>query len=225
LTKEEKEKLVEENRWVVNDIIYKYTHLMEKDELEAAGLLGLVEGIERFKKDKGTKVSTYVRHWIRARVLSAVYENRIVHVPWNKINNYIKSHREEPDSPGISGSHKSLTYTPKFEISLDAFSTSGSEDGSSDNIEIQSSLSSEDLYTMEERETQNHVYFALEKSNLSLLEKKAIALRFGLDRKESPMTFAKVAALTGLSVMGAHKAVTRGLNKLKDNTYIRQLIE
>ena len=120
MTQEEKEILVKENRWVVNDVINKYTHIMERDELEAAGLLGLIEGIEKFKTGHGAKISTYVRHWIKARVLAVVYENRIVHVPWNKINNYIKSHREEPDSPGISGSHKSLTYTPKFEISLDA---------------------------------------------------------------------------------------------------------
>ena len=78
---------------------------------------------------------------------------------------------------------------------------------------------------VEEKETHNHVIFALEESTLSSLEKRAIRLRFGLDRTEDPMTFAQVAALTGLSVMGAQKAVVRGLNKLKDNTYIKQLIE
>ena len=229
MTKEEKEILVKENRWVVNDVINKYTHLMDRDELEGAGLLGLIEGIEKYKEGKGTKVSTYVRHWVRARVLSAVYENRLVHVPWNKINTYIKAHREEPENIGISGHHTSVSYTPKFEISLDSFSTygggSGEDDSNSDNIELQSSLSSEDLYMVEEKETHNHVIFALEESTLSSLEKRAIRLRFGLDRTEDPMTFAQVAALTGLSVMGAQKAVVRGLNKLKDNTYIKQLIE
>ena len=64
MTEKEKDKLVKENRWVVRDVISKYTHLMERDELEAAGLLGLAEGIEKYKEGKGTKVSTYVRHWI-----------------------------------------------------------------------------------------------------------------------------------------------------------------
>ena len=131
MTQWEKEILVKENRWVVNDVINKYTHLMERDELEAAGLLGLIEGIEKFKTGRGAKMSTYVRHWIKARVLAVVYENRIVHVPWNKINSYIKSQKSETESVDISlsaesaGQHRTVnfnsrlsSYTPKFEISL-----------------------------------------------------------------------------------------------------------
>ena len=225
MTQEEKEILVKENRWVVNDVINKYTHLMERDELEAAGLLGLIEGIEKFKTGHGAKISTYVRHWIKARVLGVVYENRIVHVPWNKINSYIKAQKNNTQAIGISGSHDMLRYTPKFEISLDAFSTTNDEDGSSDNIELQSSLSSEDISMMEENYTAAHVNFALEKSDLSNLEKRAITLRFGLNRREEPMTFSQVGTLTGLSTMGAQKAVIRGLKKLKNNSYIKELVE
>jgi len=225
LTQDEKETLVKENRWVVNDVINKYTHLVERDELESAGLLGLIEGIDKYKKGHGTKVSTYVRHWIKARVLGVVYENRIVHVPWNKINSYIKAQKDDPDNIGISGHQLSVSYTPKFEISLDAFSTSNDEDGSSDNIELQSSLSSADLSLMEERHTADHIIFAIKESDLSDLEKKAITLRFGLNRRADPMTFSQVGTLTGLSTMGAQKAVIRGLNKLKNNSYIKELVE
>ena len=121
----------------------------------------------------------------------------------------------------------SVGYTPKFEISLDAYTTNNtdSEDGSSDNIELQSSLSSQDLYIIDDSDTADHVSFALEESNLSSLEKKAITLRFGLDRSEQPMTFSQVGTLTGLSTMGAQKAVVRGLKKLKDTHHIQQLIE
>ena len=225
MTQDEKEILVKENRWVVNDVINKYTHLVERDELEAAGLFGLIEGIDKYKKGHGTKVSTYVRHWIKARVLGVVYENRIVHVPWNEINSYIKAQKDDPDSIGISGHQLSVNYTPKFEISLDAFSTSNDEDGSSDNIELQSSLSSADLSVMEERHTAAHINFAIEESDLSDLEKKAITLRFGLNRRSDPMTFSQVGTLTGLSTMGAQKAVIRGLNKLRNNSYIKELVE
>ena len=225
MTQDEKETLVKENRWVVNDVINKYTHLMERDELEAAGLLGLIEGIEKFKTGHGTKMSTYVRNWIKARVLAVVYENRIVHVPWNKINSYIKAQKNSLNSTGISGHQLSVNYTPKFEISLDAFSTSNDEDGSSDNIELQSSLSSEDISMMEERHTAAHIEFAIKKSDLSDLEKRAITLRFGLSRRSDPMTFSQVGTLTGLSTMGAQKAVIRGLKKLQNNSYIRELVE
>ena len=228
MTEAEINNLVKENWWVVTDVINRYTHLMERDELEAAGLLGLAEGIDRFKEGKGAKLSTYVRHWIKARVLAAVYENRSVHVPWNKIHSYMKAQKENPEDVGISGHNLSVKYTPKFEISLDAFTTNNngdSEDGTSDNIELQSSLSSQDLHIMEDHDTAAHVSFALEESNLSSLEKKAITLRFGLDRSEQPMTFSQVGTLTGLSTMGAQKAVVRGLKKLQSNPHIKQLIE
>jgi RNA polymerase sigma factor len=229
LTQEEKEILVKENRWVVNDVINKYTHLMERDELEAAGLLGLIEGIEKFKTGHGTKISTYVRHWIKARVLGVVYENRIVHVPWNKINSYIKAQKNSLDSAGVSGHQLSVNYTPKFEISLDRSNPSSTwEEGdplSSDSMELQSSLSSEDISKMEERHTAEHIEFAIGKSELSVLEKRAITLRFGLSRRSDPMTFSQVGTLTGLSTMGAQKAVIRGLKKLQNNSYIRELVE
>ena len=224
VTEKEKEKLVEENRWVVNDVISKYTHLMDRDELEGAGLLGLIEGIEKYKTGKGTKMSTYVRHWVRARVMAAVYENRLVHIPWNKINNYIKAQRDNPDAVGISGYNTAVNYTPKFEISLDAFSSTDGDDGD-DNIELQSSLSSQDLHILESKETASHVKFALDNSNLSELERRAIDLRFGLNEQQHPMTFAEVAALTGLSTMGAQKVVVRGLSKLKNDKIMQDLVK
>jgi RNA polymerase sigma factor (sigma-70 family) len=275
--KKNREQLVEENRWVVNDVISKYTHLMQRDELESAGLHGLIEGIDRYKDGKGAKVATYVRHWVRAKVLAAVYENRTVHIPWNKINKYVKeqsvSHTTTCDeysrmpstnllkeqfkeqfeehklvdesladvmNGGLSAgttfignkegySYKNSSYTPKYELSLDAFSTAdnagdGSNTGRTDNIEIQSSLSSEDLHIMEETEIQQHVSFALEESTLTDLEKKAIKLRFGLSREESPMTLSRIGALTGLTTMGAQKVIKRGLNKLKSDGLFKELI-
>ena len=46
-----------------------------------------------------------------------------------------------------------------------------------------------------------------------------------LTEEEKPMTFSEVAALTGLSTMGAQKVVVRGLNKLKDDKIMRDLVE
>tara|TARA_B100000749_G_scaffold272888_1_gene255226 strand:+ start:990 stop:1772 length:783 start_codon:yes stop_codon:yes gene_type:complete len=258
--KKDRDQLVEENRWVVKDVISKYTHLMHRDELESAGLHGLIEGIDKYKEGKGTTVATYVRHWVKAKVLAAVYENRSVHIPWNKINQHIKEQQERPPlsptryDPSLSDAFNSLTladrpdslsgcsnalakgkvhnyanYTPKFEISLDSYSTTddagdGSNTGRTDNIEIQSSLSSEDVHIMEEVEVKDHVSFALKESALTDLEKKAIRLRFGLNREEPPMTLSKIGALTGLTTMGAQKAIKRGLIKLKGDNLFKDLV-
>lgn len=225
MTEKELENLVKENEWVVNDVISKYAHLVDRDELYSVGLCGLLEGIKKYKEGNNTKLSTYARHWVKARVLGAVYENRTVHIPWNKINSYIKAKKDNPEATSISGYSTAVDYTPKYEISLDAFSTSDDEDNNSDNIEIHSSLSSQDLHIIEENEMQSFVATALEKTNLSDIERKAITLRFGLDRQEKPMTFAQVASMTGLSTMGAQKVVLRGIGKLKKSPLIKELLE
>ena len=56
--------------------------------------MGLYEGIKKYDNTKNTKLSTYVRHWVKLSVV-CVYENRTVHIPWNKINNYIKAKGNE----------------------------------------------------------------------------------------------------------------------------------
>ena len=78
---------------------------------------------------------------------------------------------------------------------------------------------------MEEKDLQNFVSTALEETPLSELERKAIILRFGLDRQEKPMTFSEVASMTGLSTMGAQKVVMRGIGKLKKTPMIKDLLE
>ena len=225
MTDKELEVIIKENEWVVNDVISKYQHLVDRDELYAVGLMGLYEGIKKYDNTKNTKLSTYARHWVKARVLAAVYENRTVHIPWNKINNYIKAKKDNPEAIGISGYSTAVDYTPKYEISLDAFSTTDDDDGNSDNIEIHSSLSSQDLHIMEEKDMQSFVATAIEETPLSDLERKAITLRFGLDRQEKPMTFSEVGSMTGLSTMGAQKVVMRGIGKLKKTPMIKDLLE
>jgi len=218
LTKEEKENLVKENSWVVRDVISKYTHLMNRDDLESAGYYGLLEGIEKYDPTKGTKISTYARHWVRARVMGALYDNRTVHLPWNKINSYIKENRNYKSDENKDVPKLSLSFVPKFEISLD-------QDTSTSEVEIQSSLSSVDMFVMEENDNKNHVEFALSNSSLTETEKRIVSLRFGLDRKEEPMTLAQIAALTGLSVMGAQKAVNRALFKLRDEILFKEMLD
>ena len=78
---------------------------------------------------------------------------------------------------------------------------------------------------MEETEIQQHVSFALEESTLTDLEKKAIKLRFGLSREESPMTLSKIGTLTGLTTMGAQKVIKRGLSKLRGDGLFKELIK
>ena len=220
--------------WVVDHVIKDYRHLMQYNDLKSAGLYGLIQGIEKYREGKGTKPSTYARHWVKAEVLKSLYENRNVHIPWNRINAYIKEKNEDGMFSSVSGTARSgrngrrtknhQSMIPQFEISLDQ--GTGSDDakeGRSDNIELQSSLSSHDIHIKESEELTDHVNFAIATSNLSEIEKLIIAHRFGLSGNE-PKTLAEISALTGYTPMGVQKAEKRAIVKLKDNDLFKELL-
>ena len=97
------------------------------------------------------------------------------------------------------------------------------KEGRSDNIELQSSLSSHDIHIKESEELTEHVNFAIANSNLSEFEKLIIAHRFGLSGNE-PKTLAEISALTGYTPMGVQKAEKRAIVKLKDNELFKELL-
>ena len=237
MTKQERNKMIEENMWVVEHVIKDYKHLMQYNDLKSAGLYGLIRGIDKYRDGKGAKPSTYARHWVKAEVLSTLYENRNVHIPWNKINDYIKEAKEEDIFANLSGSSRAISQQrrstkkhrdmlPQFEISLDSQGQRGDPDareGQSDSIELQSSLSSVDLHIKENQELKDHINFALNNSTLTEIELVAIKYRFGLEGDE-PKTLSEISALTGYTAMGIQKAEKRALNKLKKDKLFKELV-
>ena len=229
--------MIEENMWVVEHVIKDYKHLMQYNDLKSAGLYGLIRGIDKYREGKGAKPSTYARHWVKAEVLSTLYENRNVHIPWNKINDYIKDVKEEDIYANLSGSSRAISrqrratkkhrdMLPQFEISLDNHGQRGDPDareGQSDSIELQSSLSSVDLHIKENQELKDHINFALNNSTLTEIELVAIKYRFGLEGDE-PKTLSEISALTGYTAMGIQKAEKRALNKLKKDKLFKELV-
>ena len=229
--------MIEENMWVVEHVIKDYKHLMQYNDLKSAGLYGLIRGIDKYREGKGAKPSTYARHWVKAEVLSTLYENRNVHIPWNKINDYIKDVKEEDVYANLSGNSRAISQQrrstkkhrdmlPQFEISLDRQEQRGDPDareGQSDSIELQSSLSSVDLHIKENQELKEHISFALSNSSLTEIELVAIKHRFGLEGDE-PKTLSEISALTGYTAMGIQKAEKRALNKLKKDKLFKELV-
>ena len=237
MTKQERDKMIEENMWVVDHVIKNYRHLMQYSELKSAGLYGLIQGIDKYRKGKGTKPSTYARHWVKAEVLKSLYENRNVHIPWNRINDYIKKNKNDEIYASLSGHPRAISrrlrstkqhtnMIPQFEISLDnqgRRSDPDAREGKSDNIEFKSSLSSTDLYIKENQELKDHITFALDKSELTTIEKTTISHRFGLEDNE-PKTLAEISALTGYTAMGIQKAEKRALLKLRKDDLFKELL-
>ena len=237
MNKSKRDTLIEENMWVVDHVIKDYRHLMQYNDLKSAGLYGLIQGIDKYKEGKGTKPSTYARHWVKAEVLKSLYENRNVHIPWNKINDYIKEKNEDDMFSSVSGSAKAYSSNlrktkshkkmiPQFEISLDRTNDgtdSGAREGRSDNVELQSSLSSADLHIKEKEELKEHINFVIENSDLTDIEKTTIYYRFGLEGFE-PKTLSEISALTGYTAMGIQKAEKRALGKLQNHDLLKDLL-
>ena len=235
LNKKKRDRLIEENMWVVDHVIKDYRHLMQYNDLKSAGLYGLIKGIEKYREGKGTKPSTYARHWVKAEVLSSLYENRNVHIPWNRIHDYIKEKNEDEMYASVSGTSRAMSRSqratkkhhdmiPQFEISLDQTNKcDDAKEGRSDHIELQSSLSSYDLHIQDNQELSDHINFAIKNSNLSKIERTIILHRFGLEGQE-PKTLAEIGALTGYTPMGVQKAEKRAIGKLKDNELFKELM-
>ena len=235
LNKKKRNRLIEENMWVVDHVIKDYRHLMQAGDLRSAGLYGLIQGIEKYKEGKGAKPSTYARHWVKAEVLKSLYENRNVHIPWNRINAYIKETKEEGMFSSLSGSSrcfspaqrrtkKHQSMIPQFEVSLDqGIGPDDTQEGRSNKIELQSSLSSYDIHIKDAEDLSDHINFAIENSNLSKIERVIISHRFGL-KGDEPKTLAEISALTGYTPMGVQKAEKRALGKLKNNELIQELV-
>jgi len=220
LTNNEEQQIIEENLWLVDFVAKKYKHLADYNDLISAGHYGLVRGLRKYDPSRG-KASTYLVHWVRASIMECLYENRNVHVPWNKINDYINNRKNDNNVYGES-------LAPKWEISLDHSSKSqdnnDGDDMGSDNIEFQSSLSSDSLSNMVESDTAAHVSFAIETSNLTEIERYAIVHRFGL-RGEEDKTLYEIASLKGYTAMGIQKAEKRGLKKLSKNKLMKEALE
>lgn len=227
-TEAERNQLIVDNMHLVPKVAFKYKDVMSMDELVAAGNLGLIKGVDKYDPTRGFKVSTYVVNWIRAEILSALYENRNVHIPWNKINGAIKRKSDLQNNPDMAPQYLQDHDLVKVETSLDRRISHFPSDHSSDDenpvrnrIELTTSLSAETKNKIEKSELQAHLNHIMHHSDLTENERKSLEYRFGLTG-ESPMSIQQVADVLNYSRMGAYKLQKRALSKLRKNKLIIQ---
>lgn len=71
-----REKLINHNMRLVAHVCKKYNGSAEADELLSVGSIGLIKGIDSYKKDKGSQLSTYVSRCIENEVLMLLRANK-----------------------------------------------------------------------------------------------------------------------------------------------------
>jgi RNA polymerase primary sigma factor len=65
---------------------YRNCNVPIEDLIQAANI-GLCKAADRFDPDRGFKFISYAVWWIRQSILQAIQENRVVHLPVNRISN------------------------------------------------------------------------------------------------------------------------------------------
>jgi len=72
------EELIELNMGLVHKEVNRWSnymkHKLDYDDLLQEGIIGLLQGIERYRIDKGFQLSTYVMHYIRSKVVRAIHD-------------------------------------------------------------------------------------------------------------------------------------------------------
>lgn len=74
--KSAREKLINHNMRLVAHVCKKYNGSAEADDLLSVGSLGLIKGIDSFKLDKGSQLSTYVSRCIENEILMLLRANK-----------------------------------------------------------------------------------------------------------------------------------------------------
>ncbi len=214
----EKEQYIKDAMWVVDTLAQKYSHRMNIDDLISAGMEGLDRAARKFNKNKGVKFSSYAHWWVMAMMKKACYQNRIVHVPVNKINQAFRG--EDVQIPR--------------EISLDGFydNYDGGESRKRDKIENELSSSAATINQIDSHYLREHLEHAINNSGLSSVERFVVYHKFGLDGGGS-RTLQEVGYLmkeaedinSEYTPMGVKKAISRALVKLQKSPYIKELID
>ena len=74
--KSAREKLINHNLRLVAHVCKKYNGAYEADDLISVGSIGLIKGIDSFKKEKGSQLSTYVSRCIENEILMLLRANK-----------------------------------------------------------------------------------------------------------------------------------------------------
>ena len=67
--KKARKRLIEHNLRLVAHIVKKYSNAGDADDMISAGTIGLIKGIDSFKSEKGSQLSTYVSRCIENEIL------------------------------------------------------------------------------------------------------------------------------------------------------------
>ncbi len=224
-----REHLIKANLRLVINIAERYRgYGLPFLDLISEGNIGLMRGIDKFKPDKGAKISTYISWWIRQAIIRALTDKgRLIRLPGfmvrhiNKIRKIIRRYEEEyhrePTSEKIgeeldmtSSKVEHLRSCEIYPISLHQKVSDGNEDTLNEIIADPNALTASDILETKTRYTMLHELID------TLNEREATILRyhFGLDGHEE-LTLKEISKKFGLGPERIRQLEVLALNTLK----------
>lgn len=175
-----KGELVYRNMGLAYRLAFKYTKRGAQVGLEQAdviqhGLVGLCEGVERFRPEFGNRFSTYGSWWIKHGITRAIVNGGLVRLP---VHQHTKGKREAPI------------------VSLDA--KVSDEESAQTFVEL---LADEEAPRVQEQLViRDDVLFALkELSTFTPKEQQVVRMRFGIEPYTEPHTLQEIGEVFDLS--------------------------
>lgn len=233
-----REELINANLRLVVYIV-KYTNRKGMDfmDLVMAGNESLIHGIDLFKPEYNTELSTYVVPWIKQAIHRAIAnQSRTIRIPLETsdsidklqifINNYKRDHGHEPSDEECAGymkmsvkKIKNLKDWSQPALSYDVTMTNDEGDGKSLGDMLSASTGSTQLASASAADT---ITSLIERESLlkaitvlTPREKLVIFRRFGFDGSEI-WTLDQVADELGVTKEAVRQIQIRALKKLKE---------
>lgn len=196
--KKAKDELIERNLKLVVSIAKKYIGRgVPFLDLIQDGNLGLMKAVDMFEPDKGYKLSTYARWWIRQSITRGIFNNgRTIRVPVHFHERLVKYRRAADELAGRLGREPTIEEIAKelgtsldfikeiYNVRNDSISIN-TFIGEDEYSELEYFIADEKVSIekdYEMKELKQKVEELIESTNLSERERSVIKLRFGIDQ-------------------------------------------
>ncbi len=238
-----KKKLIQANLRLVISIAKRYTgrgaNFMD---LVQEGNVGLIKAVEKFNYKLGYKFSTYATWWIKQSIHQAFFEHdRPIRLPGHVIDGISKlrkAYQELQEKLDRPPTDQELAQALKLSLrkvqqllrvsqkTLSLETETVMKDGNSQTL----------VETLEDDRFDPEAQFLQDCSmtmlrlalqhNLNAKEREIISLRFGLNKaQQKKMTLEQVGKLYGVTRECIRQTELRALKKLRDSSYLLQMVE